>query len=48
MSFGFAIGDFVALGTLAWRLYKCCKGASVQSREIGKELNSLLNAVRAI
>lgn len=48
MSFGFAIGDFVALGTLAWRLYKCCKGASVQSREIGKELNSLHNAVRAI
>lgn len=48
MSFGYAIGDLVSLGTLTWRLYKCCKGAPARFREIEKELNSLHNAVRTI
>ena len=28
MSFGFSVGDFVAVGELAWKLYKSCTSTS--------------------
>jgi hypothetical protein len=27
MSFGYSVGDFIAIGALAWDVYKSCKGA---------------------
>jgi hypothetical protein len=48
MSFGFAIGDFVALGTLAWGLYKQCKGASADFAEICNEVLSIHTALREL
>jgi hypothetical protein len=48
LSFGFAIGDFVALGRLAWGLYKQCKGASAEFAEICNEVLSILTALREL
>jgi len=48
MSFGFAIGDFVALGKLAWGLYKQCKGASAEFAEICNEVLSIHTALREL
>jgi Hsp70 protein len=48
MSFGFAIGDIVALGRLAWGLYKQCKGASAEFAEICNEVLSIYTALREL
>jgi hypothetical protein len=48
MSFGFAIGDFVAIGRLAWDLYKQCKGASAEFAEVCKEVLSIHTALREL
>jgi Hsp70 protein len=48
MSFGFAIGDFVALGKLAWGLYKQCKGASAEFAEVCNEILSIHTALREL
>ncbi|ERF69902.1 hypothetical protein EPUS_05446 [Endocarpon pusillum Z07020] len=48
MSFGFAIGDFVALGRLAWGLYKQCKGASAEFAEVCHEVLSIHTALREL
>ncbi|KAG8533998.1 uncharacterized protein KY384_000840 [Bacidia gigantensis] len=37
MSFGVAIGDFVAIGTLAWNIYRSCKGMRAEFEEVGRE-----------
>ncbi|KAL8889723.1 MAG: hypothetical protein Q9215_003020 [Flavoplaca cf. flavocitrina] len=37
MSFGFAIGDFMAAGTLAWNVYRSCKGMREEFAEVGRE-----------
>lgn len=48
MSFGFATGDFVALGKLAWGLYKQCKGASAEFAEVCNEVLSIHTALREL
>ena len=48
MSFGFSIGDFVVLGTLAKDLYKQCKDAPEEFRNVRKEVGSLRVAVRQL
>ena len=48
MSFGFAIGDFVALGRLAWGLYKQCKEASAEFAEVCHEVLSIHTALREL
>lgn len=48
MSFGFAIGDIVALGNLAWNLYKQCKNASAEFKEVQNEVLSLHAAVKEL
>jgi hypothetical protein len=41
MSFGYSVGDFVALGTLAWSVYNSCKGAPESFNDISLEVFSL-------
>ncbi|KAF8853653.1 hypothetical protein BDZ45DRAFT_748373 [Acephala macrosclerotiorum] len=40
MSFGFGVGDFVAVSTLALSLYRSFKGAPSEFREISRQLES--------
>ena len=37
MSFGFGIGDFVAVGNLAWTFYRSCKGLTQEFQEVCRE-----------
>lgn len=41
MSFGFSVGDFVAILNLAWQVYKSCKDAPGSFRNISQEVLSL-------
>jgi hypothetical protein len=41
MSFGYSVGDFIAVGTLAWNVYKLCKAAPVSFGNISMEVPSL-------
>lgn len=41
MSFGFGIGDFITISTLAWRTYKSCKDSSDNFNSISSEVASL-------
>lgn len=41
MSFGFAVGDFVVLGQLAWKVYRTCKDAPESFKNISQEVSSL-------
>jgi hypothetical protein len=41
MSFGYSVGDFIALGQLAWQVYKSCKDAPGSFRNISSEVLSL-------
>ena len=41
MSFGHSFRDFIALGTLAWCVYKSCKGAPEAFGDISLEVLSL-------
>lgn len=41
MSFGFSVGDFIAVGTLTWQVYRACKDASGDFQELSRELSSL-------
>ena len=48
MSFGLSAGDFFTLGSLAWNLYKECKSASAEFREIQNEVISLRTAIQEL
>jgi len=37
MSFGFGVGDFIAVGNLAWTVYRSCKGATDDFKDVTKE-----------
>lgn len=37
MSFGYAVSDFVALGQLAWNIYRVCKEARKGSKTLLKK-----------
>lgn len=41
MSFGFGVGDFLAVGKLAWKVYKSCKDAPESFSNISVEVLSL-------
>jgi hypothetical protein len=41
MSFGYSVGDFIAIGTLAWNVYKSCKGAPESFGNLASEVLSL-------
>jgi hypothetical protein len=52
MSFGFAIGDFVAVGQLAFKLYRDCfkvaKGAPQEFQVLKGELSNLHNVLKIL
>ena len=41
MSFGFSVGDFLAGGTLVWKVYNAYAGAPEQFRNVSQEILSL-------
>ncbi|MCJ1263552.1 hypothetical protein MMC22_003422 [Lobaria immixta] len=41
MSFGYSVSDFVAAGQLAWKIYKVCKDAPENFKNIAQEVLSL-------
>lgn len=41
MSFGFSVGDFIAVGTLAFKVHKACRGSSESFRNISMKVASL-------
>lgn len=41
MSFGFGVGDFIAVGQLTLTVYRSCKGAPGEFQELASELSSL-------
>jgi hypothetical protein len=41
MSFGFSVGDFIAVSTLAMNIYSSCKNSSHGFKSITSEVNSL-------
>ena len=41
MSFGFSIGDFVTVSSLAWQLYKSCKDSSDDFKIVANDVVSL-------
>jgi hypothetical protein len=41
MSFGYSVGDFIAVGALAWDVYRYCKGAPESFGNISSEVLSL-------
>lgn len=52
MSFGFAIGDFIATGELCWRLYRevyeVAKGAPAEVQALHRELSDMSNVIKAL
>ena len=48
MSFGFGVTDFLTLTSLAWNVYKDCKSASAEFREVGNEVISLHTSLREL
>ena len=41
MSFGFSVGDFCTVTTLAWQIYKACKDSSDDFKDLSNEVASL-------
>ncbi|KAH8597323.1 hypothetical protein B0O99DRAFT_593060 [Bisporella sp. PMI_857] len=41
MSFGFSVGDFLAVGQLAWQVYRKCKTAPSEFKSVSSQLVSL-------
>jgi hypothetical protein len=41
MSFGYSVGDFIAIGTLSWEVYKSCKEAPGSFKDISSKVLSL-------
>ena len=41
MSFGFGVGDIVTISTLAWKVFKSCKDASEDFKNLSGEVVSL-------
>ncbi len=46
MSFGFSVGDFVAVGNLCWTVYKRCKDSSGNYKELSNEVGALHNVIK--
>jgi hypothetical protein len=41
MSFGYSVGDFIAIGQLTWSVYKSCREAPGEFQELARQLSSL-------
>jgi hypothetical protein len=41
MSFGFSVGDFVTISTLAWNVYKSCNDSCDEFKNISGEVVGL-------
>lgn len=41
MSFGFSVGDFLAVGQLSWKVYKKCKDSPGSYAELSNEVGAL-------
>jgi len=48
MSFGFPIGDFIAVGELSWRIYRSCKGSTKEFHEISREALTIHTVVKEL
>jgi hypothetical protein len=48
LSFGFSISDFIAVGNLAWQVWKSCKDAPESFKNISQEVLSLYAVLREI
>jgi hypothetical protein len=48
MSFGFSVGDFIAVGNLAWQVYKSCKDAPESFKNVSQEVLSLHAVLKEI
>lgn len=48
MSFGYSAVDFVALGQLAWKIYKACKNAPEGFKHVSQEVLSLHAVLREV
>ena len=52
MSFGFSIGDIIAVGELAWKLYRDCyqiaRGAPQEFQILERELATLCNSLKIL
>lgn len=46
MSFGFSVGDFLAVGQLSWKVYKKCKASSGSYLELSNEVGALHNVMK--
>ena len=45
MSFGFGVGDFLAVGRLSWSVYKKCKDSPGNYKELSSEVGALHNVI---
>ena len=48
MSFGFAVGDILAVSSFAWTLYRSCKGASSEFEEVSREVITLHTTIKEL
>lgn len=48
MSFGFSVGDFLAVGQLSWKVYKKCKESPGSYVELSNEVGALHNVMKEI
>ena len=46
MSFGFSVGDFLAVGQLGWKVYKKCKDSPEDYVELSNEVGALHNVMK--
>ncbi len=46
MSFGFGVGDFLAVGQLCWKVYKKCKDSTSNYVELSTEVGTLHNVLK--
>ena len=48
MSFGFSVGDFIAVGNLAWTIYRSCKGMSDEYLEVSREALTVHTVIKEL
>ena len=46
MSFGFSVGDFLAVAQLSWKIYKKCKDSPEDYVELSSEVGALHNVMK--
>ena len=46
MSFGFGVGDFIAVGQLCWKVYKKCKESPGNFAQLSAEVSSLQAVIK--